>query len=490
MATWYWVATAPANFASVSWATSSGGSATGQPATTDIAIFDGGSSQTCTIAAALTLAALDCQGGTGNFAGTLIHGAFTVTIGASGVGFRLSSGMTYTPTNINSAVTFTNTTGTSNITSAGHTFNAISRNGAGGSTQQQDNLSITFGVNASFTLTSGTWDCNNTSGFTFTATQATISGSTNRAFLGAGTITVGGSASVGGQTPWSAGTITNLTWTPNSAALVIVSTTSGAAASINVGFGALTYPTVTFATTSIDMVVSISGAATFGAFNVAPGWTLAFAQTTTYTFSTPFTLVGTVTQPIYIGCGGAIGSGQQFPILVCPGGGACSLTWGAVCGITASGTGGATFTAMNALQLGQTAGWSITPPAAAGLTPASIATAVWQDLLSSSDFTTSSSVGALLAAMQNLQFTVPAIGRGTCTTGSSTTSVTTSSFSPAGAVTNQFVGRVILFDKTTTTAALRGQVSIISASSNAANPIFTVGALTTTPASGDTFSVI
>lgn len=83
-----------------------------------------------------------------------------------------------------------------------------------------------------------------------------------------------------------------------------------------------------------------------------------------------------------------------------------------------------------------------------------------------------------------------AIGRGTVTTGSSTTSIVTSAFTPAGAAANQFANRVILFDAVTTTAALQGQAVEISASSNAAAPTFTVSALTTAPVSGDTFSVI
>lgn len=486
MATWFWVATAPANFSTVNWATTSGGAATGQPVANDIAIFDGGSSQTCTIAAAVTLGALDCQGGTGNFTGTLVHGAFTVTISLSGNGLRLSSGMTYTPTNINSGFTFANTTGTSNITTAGHNFNAIARNGAGGSTQQQDNLLITFGVNGAFNLTSGTWDCNNTGGYTLTACQISISGAVARTFIGAGNITVGGPASVSGTTPWNAGTITNLTWTPNSANLVIVQTLSPGVAGYVVSFGTLTYNTVTFAPISIGMFASISGAATFGTLIVSPGWALSFAQSTTYIISTPFNWVGTPTQPIFIGMT-TIGSGQAVSVLSCPSG-ACTLTWGMLDYI--SGGGGATFTATNTLATGQIAGWTVMPPASSGTTAAAIATAVWQDLLSTSDFTTSGSIGALLAAIQNLQFTVPAIGRGTCTTGGSTTSVTTSAFSPAGAVANQFANRVILFDKTTATAALQGQITKISASTNAAAPTFTVAALTTAPASGDTFSVL
>jgi len=85
--------------------------------------------------------------------------------------------------------------------------------------------------------------------------------------------------------------------------------------------------------------------------------------------------------------------------------------------------------------------------------------------------------------------TTGAIARGTAS-GGSTTSITTSAFTPSGAVTDQFKGRVVLFDGDTTTAALRGQTATISASTNAANPTLTVSALTTAPASGDTFSVV
>lgn len=99
-------------------------------------------------------------------------------------------------------------------------------------------------------------------------------------------------------------------------------------------------------------------------------------------------------------------------------------------------------------------------------------------------------IGDAAQTLANLSKTVQAIGRGTVTTGASTTSVPTSSFSPAGAATDQFKGRVVLFDANTTTAALRGAAALIEASSNAANPTFTVTALPATPASGDTFSVV
>lgn len=93
------------------------------------------------------------------------------------------------------------------------------------------------------------------------------------------------------------------------------------------------------------------------------------------------------------------------------------------------------------------------------------------------------------SAAANLAKTGAVIGRGTATTGATTTSIPTSAFTPNGAAADQFKGRIITFDADTTTAALRGQSTDITASSNAAAPTFTVTALTTAPASGDTFSV-
>lgn len=97
---------------------------------------------------------------------------------------------------------------------------------------------------------------------------------------------------------------------------------------------------------------------------------------------------------------------------------------------------------------------------------------------------------AALPATTQLAKTVPTIGRGTVDAGASTTSIPTSAFSPAGAVADQFKDRVMIFDADTATTALRGQAKTITASTNAAAPTFTVSALTTAPASGDTFSVV
>jgi hypothetical protein len=75
-------------------------------------------------------------------------------------------------------------------------------------------------------------------------------------------------------------------------------------------------------------------------------------------------------------------------------------------------------------------------------------------------------------------------------TGSTTTSIVTSAFSPAGGVADQFKGRIVIFDNDTATAALRGQASDITASTNSATPVLTVTALTTAPSSGDVFSIV
>lgn len=82
------------------------------------------------------------------------------------------------------------------------------------------------------------------------------------------------------------------------------------------------------------------------------------------------------------------------------------------------------------------------------------------------------------------------IGGGTCTTGGSTTSVTTSAFAPAPGAANAFAGRVLIFDNNTTTAALRGAAGTVTASTNSSTPTFTIqDALPGTPTTGDTFKI-
>jgi hypothetical protein len=71
---------------------------------------------------------------------------------------------------------------------------------------------------------------------------------------------------------------------------------------------------------------------------------------------------------------------------------------------------------------------------------------------------------------------------------STTTSIVTSSLSPAATVASQFVGRIVVFSRNTTTTNLRGQATKISASSNVG--VLTVDVLTTAPVSGDSFVIV
>jgi len=77
---------------------------------------------------------------------------------------------------------------------------------------------------------------------------------------------------------------------------------------------------------------------------------------------------------------------------------------------------------------------------------------------------------------------------GVVTTGASTTSIPTSSLAPSAGVADQFKGRIVLFDEDTATANLRGQATDITA--NTTGGTLTVTALTTAPASGDTFVIV
>lgn len=101
-----------------------------------------------------------------------------------------------------------------------------------------------------------------------------------------------------------------------------------------------------------------------------------------------------------------------------------------------------------------------------------------------------SNLGAIstsATAADNLERSTLGIVTGTVGTGSTTTSIVTSSLSPAASVADQFKGRIVTFDANTTTAALRGQSTDITANTNTGT--LTVTALTTAPASGDTFTI-
>lgn len=71
-----------------------------------------------------------------------------------------------------------------------------------------------------------------------------------------------------------------------------------------------------------------------------------------------------------------------------------------------------------------------------------------------------------------------------------TTTMTPSTLLPAGNASNQFVGRILVFDNNTITSSLRGQATAITANTAGTLPLFTVQELTTAPAFGDSFSIV
>lgn len=97
------------------------------------------------------------------------------------------------------------------------------------------------------------------------------------------------------------------------------------------------------------------------------------------------------------------------------------------------------------------------------------------------------------AGADALEESTEAIAYGTVDgTGATTTVFLSSALTPDSAVNDQFNGRVLIFKSDTTTAALRGQATTISdyAHTSAEVGTFTVVALTTAPASGDTFVIL
>lgn len=198
-----WNATGPTN-----WGTASNTQDNASvPGSGDDVIFDGvgtGASDAI-LSANITINSLDMTG----YTNTLTHNA-SVTLTISGNTFKLAAGMTYTLGNAaTSAVTFTSTSGTCNVTTGGKTVGNFTFDGAGGTWQLQD--SLTNGATAVVTLTRGSLDTNNQTlnvGF-----FSSVNSNTRALTMGSSAITVTGTTSnawdfTGANATISAGTST------------------------------------------------------------------------------------------------------------------------------------------------------------------------------------------------------------------------------------------------------------------------------------------
>ena len=104
---------------------------------------------------------------------------------------------------------------------------------------------------------------------------------------------------------------------------------------------------------------------------------------------------------------------------------------------------------------------------------------------------TDANLGAInnqTAGVSGLSRSARTIVEGTVGAGSVVTSIVTSSLDPSPTAADQFKGRIVLFAKDTVTLSLRGQTTDITAST--ATGVLSVTALTTAPASGDTFVIV
>ncbi|MEK7116534.1 MAG: hypothetical protein AAB837_00005, partial [Patescibacteria group bacterium] len=129
-------------------------------------------------------------------------------------------------------------------TSAGQTWtNGLAISMVGGTLTLQDSL-ISSDTSQSINLTNGTFNANN---FNVTTANMRINGSLTRTLtMGSGTWTITGN----GSNYWNAGTVTNLTFNPNTSTIVLSNTTT---ASKTFTGGGLTYNNVTFSGDNITV---------------------------------------------------------------------------------------------------------------------------------------------------------------------------------------------------------------------------------------------
>lgn len=259
MATLYKVGTA--NWNTLTWATTSGGTATNTPTAADDCVVDANSGNFTINAGSV------CRSWTVNgFTGTITHASgTTLTIGDATVGTGnhainfATSGWTYTRSNsTSSAITLSSTSTTAQtITTNGKTLGNITI--ASGNYQLNDNL-ITAGT---LGVTSGIFSSNNN------AISCGILSSTNsnvrEIYLGTSTVTNTGT---GAATIINFGTSTNLTIDAAQASLVLGTTSSSTR---SVSLGGKTWGTISYTVASSTGALSFSGTGVINTLTVTDG---------------------------------------------------------------------------------------------------------------------------------------------------------------------------------------------------------------------------
>jgi len=252
-----------------------------------------------------TMASLDFTGFTGTFAPAT--NSLTFTTG----NLTLVSGMTFTTGT--GFWTFTATSGTQVITSAGKTLYSITQSGVGGTVQLADALTST----GTYTLTNGTLDLNNQ---TLTAGIFSSSNSNTRAIAfgaaGTGNITITGN----NNTVWSTSTSTNLTMSGTPIVNLTYSGSTGTRTIIN----AVNVPHANFNISAGSDIVTFSSS--FYGNNVDfTGFSGTWNATTSQYFTgnlklssgmTMGTLAGTINLAATLGAGQITSNGKTFPCAI------------------------------------------------------------------------------------------------------------------------------------------------------------------------------
>ena len=248
------------------------------PGAADDVIFDNSTNgnSPSTLSADITINSLNMSA----YTNTWTHNnTIVLTVDGNGVNFTLGSGMTYVRGGAGSRFTFSGTSGTTLITTAGHETGDVFFTGLGGSWQLQDALT----VNDSINLTRGTFDAND---FNVTMSDFSSSNSNVRTLaMGNGIWTL----TAGNTTVWNIGTNANLTLNEESSTIKLTGTTGGTLRAF-IG-GSNTYNNYWSALSGSKMI-SMEGSNTFNDFKIDAGVSQLFTAGTTTTVTT-FTASGT-----------------------------------------------------------------------------------------------------------------------------------------------------------------------------------------------------
>ena len=281
----YWNPAAAADFASASWATSSGGttlSTDNFPLAQDTAIIDNASRAgiNANTIGVWNVGTIDTSSRTTAFTWTL-----------SGNGLRIYKDWLYGTgvTNSGAQTLVFSGRGTQTITSNGRTFaQPININGIGNTVQLADD----FASSTTLTLITGTFDAVTynvqATGIIFNATTArTLS-------LGSGTWTLTGTGTI-----WNPGTAAALTFNKNTAGIVLQNVTAGAR---TFGSGGLTYNKLTIGGATGTSTLTFTGSGTFTeiASTKTVAHTILFTAGTTTTVDA-WTVTGTAGNVVTVG---------------------------------------------------------------------------------------------------------------------------------------------------------------------------------------------